>query len=68
MASLLRGKQAGIQNDLSAGLDPSFFNIDDIARFGKSTWLGQSDCCRELQGRCMEIAEQRTSLRALDRP
>ncbi|KAK3055784.1 Lethal(2) giant larvae sro7 [Extremus antarcticus] len=34
MAHLLRGKQAGIQNDLSAGLDSSLFNIDDIARFG----------------------------------
>ena len=35
MTSLLRGKQSGIQNDLSAGLDASFFKIDDIARFGK---------------------------------
>lgn len=34
MTHLLRGKQAGIQNDLSAGLDASFFKIDDIARFG----------------------------------
>lgn len=34
MAHILRGKQAGIQNDLSAGLDSSLFHIDDIARYG----------------------------------
>lgn len=34
MASLLRGKQAGIQNDLSFGLAPDLFAIDDIARYG----------------------------------
>ncbi|GAB7352147.1 hypothetical protein MBLNU459_g2636t1 [Dothideomycetes sp. NU459] len=34
MASLIRGKQAGVQNDLSAGLMPDFFAIDDIARYG----------------------------------
>jgi syntaxin-binding protein 5 len=30
MAHLLRGKQAGIQNDLSAGLVPELFAIDDV--------------------------------------
>lgn len=30
MASLLRGKQVGIQNDLSAGIMPEFFAIDDV--------------------------------------
>ncbi|KAE9966062.1 hypothetical protein BLS_007235 [Venturia inaequalis] len=34
MAHLLRGKQAGIQNDLSAGLVPELFAVDDINRFG----------------------------------
>ena len=34
MAQLLRGKQSGVQKDLSAGLDPGLFNIDDIARYG----------------------------------
>ncbi|KAK5131379.1 hypothetical protein LTR08_000982 [Meristemomyces frigidus] len=34
MAHLLRGKQAGIQADLSAGITPDLFNIDDIGRFG----------------------------------
>lgn len=34
MAHLLRGKQAGISNDLSAGLIPDIFNIDDLARYG----------------------------------
>lgn len=32
MASLLRGKQVGIQNDLSAGIMPEFFAIDDVGR------------------------------------
>ncbi|TKA72922.1 hypothetical protein B0A55_06855 [Friedmanniomyces simplex] len=34
MAHLLRGKQSGIQNDLSAGISPDYFNPDDLARFG----------------------------------
>ncbi|SLM36526.1 WD40/YVTN repeat-like-containing domain [Lasallia pustulata] len=34
MAHFLRGKQAGIQNDLSAGLAPELFAIDEVARYG----------------------------------
>ncbi|KAJ9234142.1 hypothetical protein DTO169E5_6719 [Paecilomyces variotii] len=34
MAHFLRGKQAGIQNDLSAGLNPELFAVDDFARYG----------------------------------
>lgn len=34
MAHLLRGKQAGISKDLSAGLTADLFAIDDIARYG----------------------------------
>ncbi|KAI5361392.1 Putative lethal giant larvae (Lgl)-like domain, WD40/YVTN repeat-like-containing domain superfamily [Septoria linicola] len=34
MAHLLRGKQAGIQNDLSAGLRGELFAVDDLARYG----------------------------------
>nr|POF15043.1 lethal(2) giant larvae protein like sro77 [Quercus suber] len=34
MAHLLRGKQAGIQNDLSAGITPALFAIDDLGRYG----------------------------------
>lgn len=30
MAHFLRGKQAGVQNDLSAGLDPELFAVDDV--------------------------------------
>lgn len=30
MAHFLRGKQAGIQTDLSAGLAPELFAIDDV--------------------------------------
>jgi syntaxin-binding protein 5 len=34
MAHLLRGKQAGISNDLSAGLTPELFTLDDLVRYG----------------------------------
>ncbi|KAL9040948.1 MAG: hypothetical protein Q9180_001596 [Flavoplaca navasiana] len=34
MAHLLRGKQAGVQRDFSAGLDPQLFAIDEVARYG----------------------------------
>ena len=34
MAQFIRSKQAGVQKDLSAGLDAALFNIDDIARYG----------------------------------
>lgn len=30
MAQFLRGKQAGIQKDLSEGLSPDFFLLDDV--------------------------------------
>lgn len=30
MAAFLRGKQAGVQRDFSAGLDSSLFAIDDV--------------------------------------
>jgi hypothetical protein len=32
MAHLLRGKQTGIQKDLSAGVTPEFFAIDNVRR------------------------------------
>ncbi|KAF2815464.1 uncharacterized protein BDZ99DRAFT_516184 [Mytilinidion resinicola] len=41
MAHLLRGKQAGIQNDLSAGLGPHLFVLDDIKRFGINSQISQ---------------------------
>lgn len=34
MASFLRSKQAGIQNDLSASIRPELFTPDDQARYG----------------------------------
>ncbi|EEH20047.2 hypothetical protein PABG_02306 [Paracoccidioides brasiliensis Pb03] len=34
MAHFLRGKQAGIHADLSAGLAPEHFVLDDVARYG----------------------------------
>jgi hypothetical protein len=34
MAHLLRGKQAGIQHDLSAGINPEFFILDDVSQLG----------------------------------
>jgi hypothetical protein len=30
MAQFLRGKQAGIQKDLSDGLSPDLFHLDDV--------------------------------------
>ncbi|KAF2155180.1 snare-dependent exocytosis protein-like protein [Myriangium duriaei CBS 260.36] len=39
MAHLLRGKQAGIQNDLSAGITPDIFAIDDLDRFGVNSQI-----------------------------
>ena len=30
MAHLLRGKQAGVQKDLSLGITPEFFALDDV--------------------------------------
>ena len=40
MAGFLRGKQAGIQNDLSAGIVPGLFSPDDRARFGINSQIG----------------------------
>ena len=40
MAGFLRGKQAGIQNDLSAGILPGLFALDDQARFGINSQIG----------------------------
>jgi hypothetical protein len=34
MASFLRGKQVGVQNDLSAGIQPASFCLDEQARYG----------------------------------
>ena len=34
MSGFLRGKQAGIQNDLSATIRPELFTPDDQARYG----------------------------------
>ncbi|EHK99716.1 putative Lethal(2) giant larvae protein like protein SRO77 [Glarea lozoyensis 74030] len=40
MAGFLRGKQAGIQNDLSAGIVSGLFSPDDRARFGINSQIG----------------------------
>ncbi|KAI9738215.1 MAG: hypothetical protein M1834_008713 [Cirrosporium novae-zelandiae] len=40
MAHFLRGKQVGIQNDLSAGLHPELFVLDDFARYGINSQVG----------------------------
>ncbi|KAJ5674106.1 hypothetical protein N7462_009545 [Penicillium macrosclerotiorum] len=39
MAQFLRGKQAGIQRDLSEGLSPDFFGLDDFARCGVNSQI-----------------------------
>jgi len=41
MAHLLRGKQAGVQNDLSDGLRPENFQIDDVPMRPSSVFI----CC-----------------------
>jgi hypothetical protein len=40
MAGFLRGKQAGIQNDLSAAILPGLFAPDDQARYGINSQIG----------------------------
>ncbi|KAL3426353.1 SNARE-dependent exocytosis protein [Phlyctema vagabunda] len=40
MASFLRGKQSGMQNDLSAAILPGLFAPDDQARFGINSQIG----------------------------
>ncbi len=40
MAGFLRGKQAGIQNDLSAGILPGLFAPDDQFRYGINSQIG----------------------------
>ncbi|KAL5120360.1 Lethal(2) giant larvae sro7 [Pleosporales sp. CAS-2024a] len=41
MAHLLRGKQAGIHNDLSAGLGPDLFVLDHIRNYGINSKITQ---------------------------
>ncbi|KAK7529812.1 lethal giant larvae like, C-terminal-domain-containing protein [Phyllosticta citribraziliensis] len=41
MSHFLRGKQAGIDNDLSAGLAPDLFMLDEINRFGINSQIAQ---------------------------
>ncbi|KAI9685453.1 MAG: hypothetical protein M1822_004584 [Bathelium mastoideum] len=41
MTHLLRGKQAGIQGDFSAGLGPELFAIDEIDRYGINSQISQ---------------------------
>lgn len=33
MAHFLRGKQAGVQNDLSQGVNSEFFMLDDVSKW-----------------------------------
>jgi hypothetical protein len=40
MAAFLRGKQAGIQRDLSDGILPGLFAPDDQARYGINSQIG----------------------------
>lgn len=45
MASFLRGKQAGVQRDISAGLDASSFAIDEVRGFPLLPVSSVSDDC-----------------------
>ncbi len=38
MAGFLRGRQAGIQRDLSAGLEPELFAIDKVPNTPRDAW------------------------------
>lgn len=40
MAGLIRGKQAGVQKDLSAGLVPDLFALDIVSRYGVNSQAG----------------------------
>jgi hypothetical protein len=40
MAGFLRGKQSGIQSDLSASILPGLFAPDDQARYGINSQIG----------------------------
>lgn len=48
MAAFLRGKQTGMQNDLSAGILPELFAPDDQARYGINSQI-RSALTRVLQ-------------------
>lgn len=48
MAGFLRGKQAGIQNDLSAGILPDQFSPDDQARFGINSQIGYKNLLKSI--------------------
>lgn len=39
MAHFLRGKQAGIQRDFSAGIDPAQFAVDTVRKLSLLTFL-----------------------------
>ena len=39
MAQFLRGKQAGIQHDLSAGLNPELFDLDYVSTIEEESCL-----------------------------
>ncbi|KAF2660712.1 hypothetical protein K491DRAFT_588766 [Lophiostoma macrostomum CBS 122681] len=41
MAHLLRGKQAGVPNDLSTGLGPDLFVLDHVSQFGINSRISQ---------------------------
>jgi syntaxin-binding protein 5 len=40
MSSFLRGKQAGMQNDLSAAILPHLFAPDEQSRYGINSQIG----------------------------
>ncbi len=40
MAAFLRGKQAGMENDLSAGILPHQFSPDEQIRYGINSQIG----------------------------
>lgn len=69
MAHFLRGKQAGIQNDLSGGLGPDLFCIDDVSSTNRSKHTLQAKRLTTLQTYPVrtiwhKLSDQRRSLRS----
>ena len=68
MAAFLRGKQAGIQNDLSAGILPGLFAPDDQARFGINSQIGYEAPGAYGNSKLTTVSKQMLSIRSSSVP
>jgi hypothetical protein len=53
MAAFLRGKQTGMQNDLSASIRPELFMPDDQARYGINSQIRYRSISPNMYHVCM---------------